>query len=597
MPRLRYLDDQDQAPQITKPFVKRVLSYFFDYKIQMAGVVVLIIAAAALGVVPPLLLKNIVDEALPSHNMGYLAYLVGLSIGATVLLNLLSVAQGYLSTWISKRITFDIKNKLYHKLTLMPLAFFADVKAGDVTTRINSDVDGIQEVFRTTVVNALNAIFVLATTLFTLFSLNVPLALVSMVTVPLFILPTRKVGEVRFKYATKSQAGLSLLNQHVQETLSAAGSTLLKIFTQEAAATQTFTSINDEVTRIQIKESLAGRWFRMAMLVFTAIGPMLVYLVGGFLLTKETITIGGIVTFASLLTRLYSPVVSLSNMQVDFMRSFALFHRIFEYLDLVPAIDDRPEAQDVTIQEGEVIYEDVTFAYGDEPVVKGVSLAAKSGETVAFVGSSGAGKSTLTNLLPRLYDLDGGAITIDGVDIREMTLASLRSQIGVVTQEPYLFNGTIRENLLYGKEDASDEELVAACRAAYIHDFIASLPAGYDTQVGNRGIKLSGGEKQRVAIARVILKNPKILVLDEATSALDAKSEYMVQKAMVELLKGRTSFVIAHRLSTIQHADTIVVVEAGQIAEAGSHQELMEQNGLYRELYDTQFLREAERVA
>lgn len=598
MPRMRYDLDQTNKPKLTVPFVRRILFYFKPYKIQLAGVILLILATSLLGLVPPLLLQQIVDHALPDKNLSFLAFLVGTSLASTIFLNLLSVAQGYLSTWVSKKITFNIKNELYDTLSRMPQSFFNNIREGEIITRLTSDVDGIQQVFQTTVVNALTSVFILGTSLAALISLNPLLALVGSATLPLFILPTRKVGKVRWQIAKASQEKLGNLNQHVQESLSTSGSTLMKLFTNEPQANETFQGINDEVTALQIRESLAGRWFRMAMSVFTTSGPMLVYLVGGWLMMQGQISIGGIITFATLLTRMYNPVTQLSNIQVDFMRSFALFERIFEYTDLEPEIQDADHAEALTIAKGDVHFDHVSFSYGEGTALKDIELTVPHGKMVALVGPSGAGKSTLTNLLPRLYDPTAGAVTVDGHDLRDVTLSSLRSQIGIVTQEAYLFNGTIKENLLYAKADATDEELIEAAKAAYIYDFIKSLPVGFDTKVGNRGVKLSGGEKQRIAIARVILKDPKLLILDEATSALDAISERYVQKAMDRLLENRTSIVIAHRLSTIRNADEIAVMEQGTIVERGSHHELLRHNGLYKKLYDTQFeTEEASQIA
>lgn len=589
MPRMRYDFEPTEKPKLTVSFIRRIMTYFKPYPLQLAGVILLIFATALLGLVPPLLLQKIVDQALPDQNMGLLALLVGASLSSTIFLNLLGVAQGYLSTWISKKITYDIKNQLYHNLSHMPQSFFNTVKEGDILTRLTSDVDGIQSVFQSTVVSALTSVFILGTSLAALISLNPILALVGSLTLPLFILPTRKVGKVRWQIAKATQNQLSTLNQHVQETLSTSGSNLMKLFTNEKQANAKFQATNETVTALAIKESLAGRWFRMAMSVFTTSGPMLVYLVGGFLMTKGQISIGGILTFATLLSRMYNPVTSLSNIQVDFMRSFALFERIFEYADLEAAIKDAPDAKELQVTGGSIEFRDISFSYGKGEALQDIQLTIPQHQMVALVGPSGAGKSTLTNLLPRLYDPSKGAVLIDGVDIKGVTLESLRSQIGVVTQEAYLFNGTIKENLLYGQADATDEEIFAATKAAYIHDFILSLPDGYDTIVGNRGVKLSGGEKQRIAIARVILKDPRFLILDEATSALDAISELYVQKAMDKLLENRTSIVIAHRLSTIRNADLIAVMDHGTIVERGSHHQLLAQDGLYRELYDTQF--------
>ncbi|BCA86461.1 multidrug ABC transporter ATPase [Enterococcus saigonensis] len=590
MARMRFdFDQTTKKPELTLGFIRRILNYFKPHTLKLILVIFLILATSTLGLVPSLLLQKIVDVALPKHNLTQLSILVGLSISATILLNLLQVAQGYLSTWIAKNITLTMKNNLYRQLSFLPQSFFTTVKEGEILTRLTSDVDGIQQVFQTTFINALSSIFILATTLFALFSMNPILAVVALVTVPLFILPTRKVGKRRWQIASASQQALSKLNQHTQETLSTSGSTLMKLFTKEEEAFATFNKINQEVTALQIKESLAGRWFRMAMSVLMAIGPMLIYLVGGFLLTRGQLTIGGIITFASLLGRLYNPVTQLSNIQVDLLRSFALFERIFEYMDITPAIQNKPNAKKLVIDRGEVVFSDVNFHYEENEVLKTINLKILPGETLALVGPSGAGKSTLTHLLTRLYDPTSGTVTIDNQNIKEITLTSLRQNIGVVSQETFLFNGTIYDNLLYANENASKIELIAATKAAYIHDFIMTLPNGYDTVVGNRGIKLSGGEKQRIAIARMILKNPQILILDEATSALDAISEYYVQKAMDNLMQNRTSIVIAHRLSTIANADQIAVMEHGEIVEQGKHAQLIEKDGLYARLYQTQF--------
>ncbi|MFY1069056.1 ABC transporter ATP-binding protein [Enterococcus sp. AD013-P3] len=596
MARMRFDQQPEKMPKLTWPFVTRILSYFSPYPLRFFAVIALILTSSALGLVPPLLMQKIIDVALPQKDLSLLAIFIGLSMSATILLNLLGVAQGYLSTWIAKQITFNIKNEIYGKLTHMPQSFFAGLKEGEVLTRLTSDVDGIQQVFQSTVVNALTSVFVLATSLVALFGLNPILALISVATIPLFILPTRKVGKLRWQITSQSQKQLSTLNSHVQESLSTGGSLLMKLFTNEQKAYDEFVTVNSEVTHLQVKETLAGRWFRMAMSVFTTIGPMLVYLVGGFLLTKDQITIGGILTFATLLGRMYNPVTQLSNIQVDFMRSFALFDRIFEYLDLTPEttwpLDSEiktPASAADSISEGQIRFEEVDFSYGQSAALQGIDLTLPAGQMTAIVGPSGAGKSTLTNLLPRLYTPTAGRITIDGNDIAQLPLDTLRRKIGMVSQEAFLFNSTIRENLLYAKPEATDDELVAAAKAAYIHEFIVTLPKGYDTPVGNRGVKLSGGEKQRLAIARVILKDPQILILDEATAALDALSEHYVQKAMDQLMKGRTAIVIAHRLSTIANADQILVMDQGTIVEQGSHEELLAQAGLYHKLYQTQF--------
>ena len=573
------------------------MGYFKPFRARMSVAALAILASAVLGLVPPLLLKNIVDVALPQKNLNLLARLVAMSIFATAVLSLIQVGQTYLSTWISKNIILNMKNEMYRHLEGMSLSFFSTAKPGEIITRMNSDIDGIQDIFNSTVVNALSSVSVLVATSAALFAMNWKLALLGIVTVPLFIVPTRRVGKVRWKIASKSQEKLSQLNEIVQETLGISGSILMKIFTTEKSELKKFERVNREVIDLQVRETLAGRWFGMTINIFTAIGPMLVYFFGGVALTRGSISIGGIVTFAALLTKLYGPVIQISNIHIDVTRSFALFGRIFDYLDRKWEISDSPGAQSLTITKGQVDFKDVNFSYSKaKKALRNVDFTAPAGKMTALVGPSGAGKTTITNLIPRLYDVTGGAIEIDGRDIRRMTLESLRGQVGLVMQEPYLFNGTIRENLIYGNPEATREEIVTACKTAYIHDFICSLPKGYETVVGNRGIKLSGGEKQRVSIARVILKNPKIIVMDEATSSLDSVSEFFIQKAMVPLLSGRTSIVIAHRLSTILNADQILVVDDGRIVDSGRHRELLAHGGLYAELYETQFKSQAKNV-
>ncbi len=587
MRSMRFEKLPENPPQLTWPFVSRILKYFSPYPFRLLTVIVLILSSSALGLVPALLTQKIVDVALPEKNLGKLALFVGVSLLATIILNFLGVLQGYLSTWIAKKITFSIKNDMYNKLSRMPQSFFAELKDGEILTRLTSDVEGIQQVFQTTIINAMTSVFILGTSLVALFNLNPLLALISVATIPLFIFPTKKVGKLRFKITSESQKQLSQLNSHVQESLSPQGSLLMKLFTNEKKANENFVHVNEKVTQLQIKETLAGRWFRMAMSIFTTIGPMLVYLVGGYLFIQGEMTIGGILTFATLLSRMYSPVTQLSNIQVDFMRSFALFDRIFAYLDLKP--EENNDISQGKITQGEIVFDQVNFGYEKNTTLKNISTTFEKGETTAIVGLSGAGKSTLTNLIPRLITPSSGEIFIDGENIKHFSLEYLRQHIGFVSQESFLLNTTIKENLLYAKKEATEEELIAACKASFLHDFIMSLPEGYNTPVGNRGVKLSGGEKQRLAIARVILKNPQIIILDEATAALDTLSEYYVQKAMDELMKNRTAIVIAHRLATIKNAKKIIVMEQGKIVESGTQDELLRKNGLYEKLYHTQF--------
>lgn len=587
--RLRFTEEEIQMPRVTRKMLARIMSYFLPYWLKVLFVIGIIIVSSILGLVPPILIKNIIDNALPNKDLLHLSWLILISIGVTVILGLLQVAQSYLSVWISKHIILNMKNKMYAHLQDMSLSFYTAARPGEIITRLTSDIDGIQEIFNTTVVNALSSLVVLISTAVALVMMNWKLAIIGMIILPTFIFPTRKVGKLRWRFATRSQEKISDLNQIIQEAFSVSGALLTKIFTKEKDELVRFENTNKEVINLQIRESLVGRWFRMTITTFTAVGPMLIYFYGGYLFIKGEISIGSIIAFVALLGRLYLPVTQLSNIHIDVTRSLALFQRIFEYLDQEREIKNKPGAAELEMIRGKVEFEKVHFSYnGKVRVLEDISFSVKPGSMVALVGSSGVGKTTITNLIPRLYEVDRGCIKIDDKDIKEVTLESLRRQIGIVSQEPYLFNDTIEENLRFGKKDATAEEMVEACKAAYIHDFIMTLPDHYKTIVGNRGIKLSGGEKQRVSIARVILSDPRIIILDEATSSLDSVSEMYVQMAMVPLLKDKTSFVIAHRLSTVLAADQILVIENGTIAQSGTHEELLKNEGLYRQIYITQ---------
>lgn len=590
MPRMRFMNEDVELPKITKNILIRILKYFIPYTKQMIVAVLAILISAILGVIPPILIKNIVDIALPQKSLKLLVIFIVTSISITVISGLVQVGQTYLNTWIAKHIIFNMKNQMYDHLEHMSLSFFSTTKPGEIITRMNSDIDGIQDIFNTTVVNAFSSIFVLASAAVVLVSMNWKLAILGMFILPLFVSPMRKVGKLRWRIATESQEKISELNQIVQETLGISGTILMKIFTKEKDEYKNFEKVNKEVINLQIKESLAGRWFMMTISIFTTIGPMLIYFYGGYLFIHGEITIGGIIAFVAILSRLYGPVIQLSNIHIDITRSFALFGRIFDYFDKEQEIINMPNAKVMHKVKGLIEFTSVNFSYnGIKDTLKDINFTAMPGEMSALVGPSGSGKTTITNLIPRLYEVGSGKIKIDGIDIKSVTLESLRAQIGIVMQEPYLFNASIKDNLLYAKKEATDEEVINACKASYIHDFIMTLPEGYNTIVGNRGIKLSGGEKQRVSIARVILKDPRIIILDEATSSLDSVSEEYIQKAMIPLLKGRTSLVIAHRLSTVLAADKIIVIQDGDIVEMGKHEDLLKEDGLYRNLYDTQF--------
>jgi ATP-binding cassette subfamily B protein len=580
-----------ETPKITKALVFRILSYFRPYWKPVTVTLIAVITTSILGVIPSLLTKNIIDVALPKGELKLLLLYIGLSFGAQVVLTLISVGQNYLNNKTSKYIIRDLKVSMYDHLQNLSLKFFSEAKTGEITSRINSDIGGIEHMFSGTILSIVSGVFTFATTAVTLFYTNWILAIVSLLTLPLFLLPTKSVGKKRWEIAKKTQEKQAELTTIITETLNVGGTMIVKLFTKEKAKRKEFENVNNEVTRLSIRENIVGQWFMMTLQMFSSIGPMLLYLIGGLILIKNgSMTVGGIVMFVGLLSRLYGPVNTFSNIHVDIVRSLALFDRIFQYLDLKSEIVEKPGAMSNISLKGDIKFDNVSFAYSEKAAtLKNVNLEIKAGQMAAFVGHSGAGKTTITYLVPRLYDVTDGAVIIDGMDIRDMTLETLRRQIGMVTQDTFLFNTTIRANLLLAREDATEEDMVEACKMANIHDFIASLPDGYETIVGDRGIKLSGGEKQRVSIARTLLKNPRIVIFDEATSALDSNSEALIQDAVEPLLKSRTSLVIAHRLSTIMSADIIFVVNEGQIVESGTHLELLELGGYYKELHDKQF--------
>lgn len=591
--------DSMPKPKITKEIITRIISFFKPYWKQLIIVFLALISMALLGLVPPMMTKRIIDIALPEKNFKLLVYTVLISFGATIASGLIGVGENYLNTWIARRITLDMRNKMFSHLQYMSVRFFSNEKPGEIITRMTSDIGGVEGVFTGTVVSFFRNVFVIIITLTALFSMNLQLTLIGIALLPLFVIPTRKVGRVRWKIALKSQEKASEMNQQIQESFGISGSMLVKLFTREKDEIKQFRKLNSEAMKLSMKENMAGRWFRMAIEVFYTLGPILIYLVGGYIfITKgpDVMTIGGIITFIALLNRLYFPAGQIFNLQVDVTRSMALFERIFQYFDMEHEITDAKNSIELNEIKGLLKFEDVDFYYNEgEPVLKKINFKVEPGSVTALVGHSGAGKTTIINLIPRLYDVTGGVISIDETDIQKFSVESLRKNIGFVTQDSYLFNGSILENLKYANVSVSTEDIYEACKAANIHDFIMSLPQRYETIVGNRGIKLSGGEKQRLSIARVILKNPGILLLDEATSSLDSISEQLIQSAIEPLLKGRTSVVIAHRLSTIMSADQILVLSKGEIAERGTHEELLARGGEYKILYDRQFRKKERR--
>ena len=586
-------EEKQNLPQVSAALIKRILGYLKPYWLQFLLVFVTILLSAVVGLLPSIITGWIVDEALVGKNMALLVKLLILAFVTLTGSQVISVLESYINAWISQRIIFDMKNQMYDHLQHMPHAFFTSEKQGDIITRMNTDISGVGTVISDTLSSIVSNVATVTTTLVALFTMSWKLALVGIVVIPLLILPTKSVGRKRYQILTDAQAKNDEMNQLINETLSVSGSLLVKLFTREKREYERFVEVNEEVTRLSLRESNSGRWFRVLMGMFTQLGPLLIYFAGGWFIITDAdpaLTVGTITATVSLINRLYRPVESLLNIHVDFTRSLALFTRIFDYFDMPNPIRSPENGLTPDVTDADVVYEHVVFSYDPQkPLLTDVDFTVPGGKMYAIVGPSGSGKSTVVNLLPRLYDVLGGRVTVAGVDVRDFDLSCLRSQIGVVTQDSYLFNGTIRENLLYAKEDATIEEIEAACYIANLSDFIASQPDGLDTVVGNRGLKLSGGEKQRLSIARVILKDPKILILDEATSALDSITENAIQDALEALMEGRTSIVIAHRLSTILKADRILVVKDGVIAESGSHEELLEKGGTYRELYETQF--------
>ncbi len=642
----RVQDDDLKDRKTDARTLRRVAAAFKPYLWQVLVVLGAILLTGTLGLVNPILLKLIIDNAFAHRDFGLLTFYVALMIVTPLVSGLIGVGQTYLNNVVGQQVMRDLRNQLYDHLQRMALRFFTDTRTGEIQSRLTNDVGGVQNVVTSTASSIVSNVTTVLSTVVAMLIISWPLTLLSLGLVPLFLWLTYRVGNVRRGLSKETQKSLADLTAMMEETLSVSGVLLSKTFGRQKAQTERFAGENQRLTDLVVRQQMVGRWFMMLVGTFFSVSPALVYWLAGYITFGggshtgflQAITIGDIVAFTTLQSRLYFPIGQLLSSQVDVQGALALFDRIFEYIDLPLEITDKPGALPLKPEAiaGWVTFRDVTFQYRKDaedaadavpagqqqdrpregrqleaskrrvlagapaaafdqerepgrPTLEEVSFEIQPGQLAALVGPSGAGKTTITYLVPRLYDVDAGAVLIDGHDVRDVTLASLGEVIGVVTQETYLFHASVRENLLYGKPDATDEEMIAAAQAAAIHERIMELPEQYETIVGERGYKLSGGEKQRLALARVILKNPRILILDEATSALDTHSERLIQAALVPLMQGRTTLAIAHRLSTILAADVILVVNHGRVVERGTHAELLALDGLYAQLYREQF--------
>ncbi|HMN11563.1 MAG TPA: ABC transporter ATP-binding protein [Bellilinea sp.] len=633
----KMIDAPEEKPQITRDLIKRVIGYAKPYRGLILGMLAVILTTTGLGLLTPLIMRQMIDHTIPNGDLRQLAILAGVLLLVPSTAGLLNVLQRRLNARVGEGVIYDLRVGMYDRLQRMSLRFFTHTKVGELMSRLNNDVVGAQNAISSTLVSAVTQTIQLAAVLVVMATLEWRLTIISMIIFPLFIVASRFLGSRLRLIAWKQMEANAQMNAMMSETLNIGGAPLVKLFGRQRDEVGRFSNRSKDVRNLGIDRATMGSTFMAIVGLISAVGTALVYGLGGYFVIQGAFTIGTIVAFGAYLHSLYTSLQGLANVPVEFATSVVSFERVFEVIDFpveLPEIAEPVELKDV---KGEIRFDNVSFQYetghevllsdvkrrgsvdsvtavlsgGENPpmaeahmpgtdetsqargvALRDISFTANPGELVALVGPSGAGKTTLTYLIPRLYDPTEGTVRLDGVDLRDLSLRSLTGQIGMVTQETYLFHDTIRTNLLYAKLDATQEEMETACRIANIHYFIAALPDGYDTIVGERGYRLSGGEKQRLALARVILKNPRILVLDEATSNLDSESEALIQDALNTIMADRTSIVIAHRLSTILAADLILVLDRGQIVERGTHEQLLTQGGLYATLYDTQFNKE-----
>ncbi len=635
---LSYNERQDR-PSVTGALLARVWQFARPYKWRVLGLLTTILVISALSLLPPLIVRDLIDNALPNANTRRLNLLALALIAIPLVNGLVGVLQRRLSAEVGEGVIYDLRRSLYDHMQRMSLRFFTETRTGELMSRLNNDVVGAQRAVTGTLVTIVSNVVSLVSILLVMIALEWRLTLLGLAVLPLFVLPARRVGKQLRRIRRRSLELNAEMNVGMNETLNVSGALLVKLFGRQRTEMDKFAAHAAAVRDIGVESAVVGQWFFLALSVVGAIGTALVYWAGGHLALAGQFSIGTIVAFSAYLTQLYGPLMSLTNAPVEFAQSMVSFERVFEALDIPVEIRQAPNAIALPTAKGAITFEDVSFRYGaqgsagpaglaevtrfgwgadtsallrrgkqreedgqESPTLysgqedgrerwalRNVSFSIEPGELVALVGPSGAGKTTITYLIPRLYDPSDGRVCLDGHDLRRLTLDSLAQNIGMVTQDTYLFYDTIRANLLYARSDATDEAMMAAAKAANIHDFIVDLPDSYDTVVGERGYRLSGGERQRVAIARVLLKDPRILVLDEATSHLDSLSEALIQEALQRVMRDRTSLVIAHRLSTVLAADRILVIDQGQVVESGSHSELMAKGALYASLYETQF--------